>query len=195
MRPDQSAYLAHFTRGDTAYDSIVSILRDKTIWHGALPWTGRKAVCFTECPWSSLLSHASRYSPYGVGFTKPHVFAAGGGPAYYVRADHFDKQHWESDLFTFVTPFAPAYRPEHLKDGKYLKGKTVDYAHEREWRVPHEFKFEHDQVQFVVLDTYEDMARFPKDLKDAIGRDKFIFMDVYKKIEDLWPTHIIDGDG
>lgn len=192
MRPDQSDYLAHFAKGDNAYDNLVSILRDKTIWHGSLPWTGRKAVCFTECPWSSLLAHATRYSPYGIGFTKPHVFAAGGGPAYYVRPDHFDKQHWQSDLFTFVTPFAPAYRPEHLKDPKYLKGKTVDYAHEREWRVPHEFRFELEQVQFVVLDTYEDMAKFPKELKDAIGREKFIFMDMYKKIEELWPIHRLE---
>jgi len=195
MRPDQSAYLAHFTKGEQAYENLVSILKDRTVWHGSLPWTGRKAVCFTECPWSSLLAHATRYSPYGVGFTKPHVFAAGGGPAYYVRADHFDKQHWEQDLYAFVTPFAPAYRPEHLKDQKYLKGKMVDYTHEREWRVPHEFKFEYPQVEFVILDTYEDMAKFPKELKDAIGRDRFIFMDMYRKIEELWPTHLMHGDG
>jgi hypothetical protein len=45
----------------------------------------------------------------------------------------------------------------------------------------------------VILDTYEDMARFPSDLKDAIGRNNFILMDVYKKIEELWPTHIMEA--
>ncbi|KAB2925322.1 MAG: terminase [Dechloromonas sp.] len=195
MRPDQSEYLAHFTKGKEAYDSLVSILNTRVIWAGQLPWTKRKAVCFTECPWSSLLAHAEQYSPYGVGFKKPRVFAAGGGPAYYVRADHFDKQQWEPDLYTFVTPFWPAYRPPHLKDEQYLGGKTIDYAHEREWRIPHEFKFEYAHVEFVILDSYEDMARFPKELKDVIGREKFILMDMYRKIEDLWPTHLVGGNG
>ncbi len=194
MRPDQSHFLAHFSKGASAYDNLVSILKSRAIWASALPWTKRPAVCFTECPWSSLLAHASQYSPYGLGFTKPHVYASGGGPAFYVRPDHFDKQQWESDLYTFVTPFAPAYRPAHLKDQRYLKGKTIDYSHEREWRVPHEFKFEYEQVQFVILDTYEDMARFPGELKDAVGRNKFILMDMYRKIEDLWPTHRLDDD-
>jgi len=35
------------------------------------------------------------------------------------------------------------------------------------------------------------MAKFPKELKDAIGREKFILLDVYKHIENLWPTHIV----
>jgi hypothetical protein len=33
------------------------------------------------------------------------------------------------------------------------------------------------------------MAKFPKELKDAIGRDKFLLMDNYKMIEKLWPVH------
>lgn len=33
------------------------------------------------------------------------------------------------------------------------------------------------------------MAQFPKELKDAIGRDKFLLMDNYTKIETLWPVH------
>lgn len=193
MRPDPSDFLAHFTKGETAYDSLISILNTRVIWAGQLPWVKRKGVCFTECPWSSLLAHAKQYSSYGIGFKKPRVFAAGGGPAYYVRADHFDKQQWENDLYTFVTPFWPAYRPAHLKDAQYLSGKTIDYAHEREWRIPHEFKFEYAHVEFVILETYDDMARFPKELKDAIGREKFILMDMYKKVEELWPTHLV-GD-
>ncbi len=44
-------------------------------------------------------------------------------------------------------------------------------------------------VQFVVLPDYMAMARFPKELKDAIGREKFLLMDNYKIIEELWPVH------
>ncbi len=191
MRPDQSGYLAHFSSGEAAYNNLVSILTEKTIRARELPWTKKPAVCFTECPWSSLLAHATHYSPFGIGFTKPHVFAAGGGPAYYVRADHFAKQTWDSHVYAFVTPFWPKYRPTKLKGKEILEGKNIDYAHEREWRVPHDFTFEYDKVEFVILNTYEDMAKFPKELKDQIGRDKFIFMEMYKKIEELWPTHII----
>lgn len=207
-RPDVSDYLCHFTAGRppligktveenqtnqfatmSAKEKLISILESKTIKASKLPWTGRNAVCLTECPWASLLDHAERYSPYGVGFTKPHVFAAGGGPVYYVRADHWSKQTWDSHLKTFVTPFWPGYRPSNLKTDEHLGGSTVDYSHEREWRVPHDFRFEYHQIAFVVVATYEDMAQFPKELKDQIGRDKFLIMDIYKNIERLWPVH------
>lgn len=189
-----SKYLAHFTCGENAYSNLISILQNQRINAGNLPWTGRPAVCFTECPWSSLIKHAERYSPYGVGFGKHHVFAAGGGPAYYVRADHFQAQQWNDDVYTFVTPFWPSYRPAHLRTNHYLGGKTVDYSREREWRVPHNFNFDLERIEFVILDTYQDMAQFPGPLKDAIGREKFILMDVYRKIEELWPTHVIGGN-
>ena len=188
-----SNFVAHFTKGegDVPYENLVKILEGKTLKAGSLPWTGNPAVCFTECPWSSLLAHVGHYSAFGLGFTKPHVFAAGGGPAYYVRADHWEKQQWDNHVRTFVTPFWPAYRPQSEKYRKQLGGKSIDFAHEREWRVPHDFTFEYEQVQFVVLPGYEEMARFPKELKDAVGREKFILVDVYKHIEKLWPTHIV----
>ena len=189
-RPDQSQYLAHFTKGDKAYDNLVSILTDKNIRAGKLPWTDRPAVCLTECPWPSLIKHAERYSPFGIGFNKAHVFGAGGGPVYYVRADHFKKQAWDDHVMTFATPFWPPYRPKTLRGPEHLGGKTVDYSHEREWRVPHDFRFNHQDIEFVVLSTYEDLAKFPKALKDAIGRDRFILAEVYRNIERLWPTHI-----
>lgn len=190
-RSDQSHFLAHFTSGSDPFKNLISILEQKTICASTLPWTDLPAVCFTECPWPSLIKHAEKYSPFGIGFAKPRVFAAGGGPAYYVRADHFFKQTWEEHVKAFVTPFWPEYRSKELHDTKYLNGKTVDYAHEREWRVPHNFTFKHSQVEFVVVEKYEDMARFPKPLKDAIGRKKFILAEVYRNIEFLWPTHII----
>jgi hypothetical protein len=190
-RSDQSQFLAHFCKGADAYDNLVSILNDKCVKAGTLPWTNKPAVCFTECPWPSLIQHTENYAPFGIGFCKPHVFAAGGGPAYYVRADHFQKQDWADHVMTFVTPFWPAYRPKDLKGAGHLSGKTVDYSHEREWRVPHDFTFDYTDVEFVVLRGYEDMAKFPKPLKDQIGREKFILVEIYQNIERLWPTHIL----
>lgn len=132
---------------------------------------------------------------WGIEFRKPRIFAAGGGPAYYVRGDHFDGQQWDADLYSFVTPFWPTHRQAHLKDAKYLNGNFMYYAHERERRVRHEFAFDHAYVEFVILDTYEGMARLPKELQDAIGRNKVVLMDMYKLVEDLWRTHLVGGDG
>ncbi|MCB9179535.1 MAG: terminase [Flavobacteriales bacterium] len=190
-RPDHTDFVAHFTKGTDPMANIVAMLNDRQINAATLPWTNSPAVCFTECPWSSLIDHAAKYSPYGLGFSKAHVFAAGGGPVYYVRPDHFEKQQWDGHLKTFTTPFWPAYRGANLRTDEHLKGKTIDYSFEREWRVPHHFTFDPAKLEFVILNTYEDMARFPRELKDAIGRDKFILMDMYRKIEELWPTHLL----
>jgi hypothetical protein len=207
-RPDQSDYLAHFTSNRpplsadsvlpkdyhnlSALDKLVSILRQCKIYASNVPWVNRAAVCLTECPWTSLLSHAKQYSPFGIGFAKPRVFAAGGGPAYYVRADHWAKQDWQPDVRTFATPFWPTYRPSTLKDETFLSGKTVDYSHEREWRIPHDFTFNYQNIEFIILDTYEDMAKFPRELKDSIGRNKFLLMDNYRHIELIWPVHRLE---
>jgi hypothetical protein len=206
-RPDLSNYVAHFTtdrapvasadKGNptrvfaslNARDRLESILDGKKIVASQLPWKAGIAVSFTECPWSSLVGHSKAYSAFGVAFAKSTVFAAGGGPAYYVRPDHFQKQVWDPAVAAFVTPFWPPYRPSHLKGPAHLGGKTVDYSHEREWRVPGDFSFELNQVEFVILKSYEDMAQFPKPLKDAIGREKFLLMDIYESIERLWPVH------
>ncbi|MBF0183546.1 MAG: terminase [Magnetococcales bacterium] len=220
-RPDFSNLVAHFTKGTppladieargtllgTACEKLIAILDTGKITATKMPWTQRKAVCFTECPFWSLIAHSERYSPYGIGFTKPHLFAASGGPAIYLRWDLFEKQQcfqhrnnsswtgFDSNLFSFVTPFSPSYAPETYKNDYFpTDGNPVDYTHEREWRVPSDFKFKLDQVQFVMLKSYEDMAAFPRYLKNGIGRDKFILLDVIKKTEGLWPTHLGTAD-
>ncbi len=199
-RPDFSYFLAHFTKdkknedGSIAESALIrlqNILNEKKIKASSMPWTNANAVCFTECPWSSLLAHTEHYSPYGLGFSKKTVYAKHGGPVYYVRPDHFKRQlnsgKFDKQMWPFVTPFSPDYRPKHMK-GSYFQ--TVDYSHEREWRVPHDFPFEHNDVQFVILPNYEAMAQFDRGLKDSIGRDKFILLDNYKHIESLWPVPI-----
>ena len=205
-RPDFSDYLAHFTtnrapisksaenptahvKNNSAFERLVSILNSKSILASRLPWNNREAVCLTECPWGSLLDHAKRYSPFGIGFNKAFIFATGGGPAYYVRADHYQEQNWDEKIHTFVTPFWPPYRPRKLRENGVLGNKDIDYSHEREWRVPHSLTFEYSHVEFIVLDTYDDMAKFPKSLKDIIGREKFLLMENYRQIERLWPVH------
>lgn len=220
-RPDFSKYVVHFTSSRpprasvpgvqglqeitqmSAYERLVAILEGSRIMATPMPWTGALAVAFTECPWGSLIHHAQQYSPYGLGFEKGRLFAAGGGPAIYLRPDLYERQaqyarvgHGESatpfhpNVWPFVTPFVPMYAPKKLVETHWKGKKIVDYTHEREWRVPHDFSFKLSQVAFVVVNTYEDVAKFPAEFKDAIGRDCFLIMDVYEQIERFWPTHV-----
>ena len=204
-RPDFSKYLVHFTTdrnpcsddknnptneyiGLSAKDKLISILEEKVIKASNMPWTGCHAVCFTECPWSSLIDHTNRYSSYGIGFDKAYVFSRNGSPVYYVRTDQYDKQEWHHHIKPFITPFCPSYAPKRIKD----EYRICDYTHEREWRVPHDLHFEYKHIKFIILNNYEDMAQFPKEFKDAIGRKKFILVENYKYIETLWPVHKYD---
>lgn len=217
-RPDFSMNLVHFTKDAppvsaemhkaevqaivplTARARLFAILEAGQLKATRMPWTNRPAACFTECTWPSLLAHAQRYSPFGLGFRKEFVFAAGGGPAFYMPPHLLErqKQHvgaeavpFDPDLYAFLTPFAPPYAPQSYKDQSWSGKKPIDFSHEREWRVPHSLPFVLDKVTFVIVETYEDMAQAPKKLKDAIGRDKWLIMANYRKIEELWPAHLL----
>lgn len=214
-RPDFSDYVVHFTKGAKplgnedlpniskldAAQRLEKIISGKRIDATPMPWTSKPAVCFTECTWVSLLDHSARYSPFGIGFSKAFLFATGGGPAIYLRPDFLDwqkkhtspKQAFDDRLWSFVTPFAPGYAPSAKKNLQSWQkfGNGLDYSHEREWRVPHNLSFDYSDIEFVIVNSYEDMARMPKAMKDGIGRRKFLIMDIYRQIEKLWPTHVI----
>lgn len=216
QRPDFSEYVVHFTKdgppiatpesGDkasavhtlSAKERLFSVLSSGEIWATRMPWTNKPAVCFTECTWASLLFHAQHYSKYGVGFKKDFLFATGGGPAIYLPPGLMEhqKSHVGSGnlpfhpyLYAFVTPFIPPYAPQPYKDKFWLNKPPIDYSHEREWRVPHDLVFVLSKVAFVIVDTYEDMAQAPTSLKDAIGRQNWLIMANYERIEDFWPLH------
>lgn len=217
-RPDFSKYVVHFTKdgppfsaqanpADTAdiaplsaKERLFNLLMQRRIRATRMPWTNKQAVCFTECTWPSLLGHADRYSPYGIGFEKAFVFATGGGPAIYLPPHLLERQKahvpeghlpFHGDIYAFVTPFAPSYASAAYRD-QYWNGKAnIDFSHEREWRVAHDLTFAYEKIRFVIVETYEDMAQAPKELKDNIGRDNWIIMSNYRMIEDLWPQHML----
>jgi hypothetical protein len=219
IRPDFSEFIVHFTKtgppicDDTrqpnlerirplsAKERLFSILELGTIQSTNMPWTNKKAVCFTECTWTSLLFHAERYSPYGIGFHKSYIFSCDGGPAIYLPPSLMqmqkdfvgrDRLAFEPHLFAFMTPFVPDYAPREYID-KYWEGKPrVDYSHEREWRVPHDLIFSMERVAFIIVNSYKDMATAPRKFKDAIGRNNWLIMSNYRQIEEIWPTHKLE---
>lgn len=201
MKSDSTDYLAHFTKSKattsksteyekmSALERLISILSERKIGATRMPWTDTLAVCFTESPWSSLLDHSKRYSPYGIGFSKKIVFNQGGNPVWYINSELYRARDW-SDYDTgkgFLTPFSPDYAEPDRKIGD----KVVDYSHEREWRVLNDFIFDYEDISFVVLDSIIDCKSIPSGIVDSIGPEKFIFMDMYRRIETLWPTHRI----
>lgn len=215
-RPDFSEYVVHFTKdaapfgaarapGETqdiapldASARLLQIMEQGVVRATRMPWTNHPAVCFTECTWTSLFDHANCYSRYGLGFRKQFLFANDGGPAIYMtpallarQKEHVgeDAMPFDDELFSFVTPFAPKYMPQAYRQQYWVGKKIADYSHEREWRVPHDLPFAPGDVAFVVVDTYEDMAKAPAALKDAVGRENWLIMSNWERVEELWPVH------
>ena len=155
-------------------------------------WTNRKAVCFTECPWGSLLRHAENYSSYGIGFTKRLIFSRGGNPVIYANPNMFKAQSWDDKVYPFLTPFVPSYASNAIKNASPFYGRAVDYTHEREWRIAKDFPFRYENIQFIILDKVSDLVKIPQEIIEEIGVEKFLFMDTYRKIEELWPIHLMD---
>ena len=56
-----------------------------------------------------------------------------------------------------------------MTPSNWNKDKAIDYTHEREWRVPHDLEFELSHVEFLIVAQYEDMAKAPATLKNAIS--------------------------
>ena len=139
-----------------------------------------------------MLRHAKSYSPYGIGFTKKLVYSRKGNPVIYANPEMFKSEKWDPSVYPFVTPFVPTYAPYAVKNQRPFQGKPVDYTHEREWRVAKDFPFQYNYISFVVLNTYTEMEALPNNIVEEIGKEKFIFMDTYRKIEELWPTHLMD---
>ena len=206
-RPDFSNYLVHFTKTSrpcsraksnpallfatgSARNKLVSILNKRSILCSELTWVHKNAVCFTECIWGSLLSHAKAYSSYGIGFTKEFIFSNGGNPVFYVRPKlHANIKSMSDEVKPFLTPFQPEYSTDLMTHGI----KRVDYSHEREWRVASDLAFEYKDIAFVIVESLNDLKR-PEisRLVKQIGESKFIVMNNYKKIEQIWPIHKVE---
>ena len=205
-RPDQSFFLAHFTKNGDKYTGeekenssfdemsarqrLISILQNRTIKASTVPWVKEKVVCFTECPWGSLLRHAEKYSPYGIGFTKKLIYSRKGNPVLYLNPELFNLQQKDNPIYPFINPFLPSYASDKQKKTAF-HGCIVDYTHEREWRLTKDFKFQYTRATFVILKSVSDLEVIPDEIRNAIGLDRFIFMDTYRKIEELWPTHLM----
>lgn len=209
-RPDFSEYLSHFTKdGDfcngeqtlelldfrtmSAFEKLYSILEMKTLKTSSMPWTKTQGICFTECPWSSLLVHTKQYSSYGIGFTKEFIYREGGSPVFYMRFNllqaiirNIQDNKTKENLLKLLTPYSPDFDTDYAK----RKHKRVDYTHEREWRMCKNLQFEYEDIAFLIIEKHEDYDKLPQLFKDSFDRNKIIVMNNYRLVEEFWPVHI-----
>lgn len=183
VRPDFSPFVAHFTRASyvkfradisrlTAIERLARILDERRIQPTRMYWFGARCAAFTECTWTSLLDHATRYSSYGIGFDKRLLWSQGGGPAMYLRCStlydaqaEYKKRFSGSDARPFADEVRDFLSPFALEPFQLRRGTTippVDFTHEREWRAPSGLSFSCDDVRFAVVDRFEDLDMFPK---------------------------------
>lgn len=182
MMPVDIAHPLSAHQQSSAKEKLISILQSRTIHASPMPHLSstREAVCFTECIWGGLVDLADvAYSPYGVVFQKKVVYDRGGGPALYVRGDSLKGMHGTvpEEIEAMIAPFDP--------DGRLTPNVTLDWLHEREWRLPRSLEFALSDVRYVIVDSVEDAMNISTLIDFPLRM--FIAMEVYRAIKSAWP--------
>jgi hypothetical protein len=183
-RPDFSHALVHLTRERREYShkdfekqtlerevSAFDVLKE-ILTTAVLRGSGnegyvkgsRRAVCFSEIPLSALhlfaappsdeFSRSQRYRPYGIVLSKGSVFRAGGRPVIYLP----DRDgHW----------IPPEEKWRHVR----FDPPSVDFTHEREWRLPGDLNLKLAGGLYVIVwgaEEARELASFASPLSKRI---------------------------
>lgn len=54
--------------------------------------------------------------------------------------------------------------------------------------MPRDLTFEYGVVQFVIVKDFDDLVTLPGDAVTAIGKDRFLCIANYKRVEEMWPV-------
>lgn len=146
-RPDISDSVIHFTKAATyeeALQALLTIVGEGRLAGGTgMIRGGYRCVCFTEAPLPAVASGLvntdsfSRYSPFGLMFSKHWLYERGGRPVIY-QSDAEFHQMSEGSRWRHVR-YEPSVVP------------PIDFTWEREWRIQcDELQFSPSQVALVV---------------------------------------------
>ena len=167
-RIDLCTQVTHLTKGATIdgikyspLKILIKILNERTII-GSDTAEGfivgnRRAVCFMDAPLYSIcentdfekelrkrkLSNRIKYMPFGLMFPKRYIYLKGGRPVIYDKTD-VAKSYLNEDEWWRIVRF-------DLSE----KDSIIDWTHEREWRLPGEFKFDINKATVVVPNTIQ----------------------------------------
>jgi len=147
-RNDLTTQLTHLTKAEKdehLTGILISILSQRCIEgsESTFIYGEKTAVCFQDAPLSGICQNVyfeekyrkenpeakRRYSACGLMFRKPYVFSKGGRPVIYDRIEDA-KEYINKDEWWRIVPL-------NFTD----RDNIVDWTHEREWRVPGDFKF------------------------------------------------------
>ena len=205
---DYSPFLVHFTRDtgqsggrpitgadmigedhqlfkfleSSAVEKLTAILESKIVRSSPQPDLPNKpeAACFSETVWGSMRTLTGFFSEYGIGFNKKLVFDQGGGPALYTRGDIVQNLSVSipAQLEPFVKPFDP--------DGRWLPDPS-NFLYEREWRIPGNFRFEFQDIEFVLVDSYRDADSIVRQFgSQNIPENRVIVMESHRRVTETW---------
>ncbi|MBF4467865.1 MAG: hypothetical protein ISP01_00525 [Methanobrevibacter arboriphilus] len=140
---DLSNMVTHLIKNDNPYETLKKILREKKLkanvtgYYNHLKST--ESVCFTDLSVRGLGRHAQNYSPYGIAFMKRLIYESDGGPALYIRENLLREREDCGNINHFVN--------------KVNIQRNFDFHHEREWRIPHDFEFDYEEISIVYAPT------------------------------------------
>lgn len=172
-RPDLGNHVIHFTgrtRGptpgcpqhivDMQPEQRLAMILVSGVIHAFTPYGGSEpVVCLTESTSGGVSTVVADrdYMSCGIAFTKDRLFAAGGGPALYVRGDEWDEvNQMGRRTRARATRMWPGAVLEEKDPIAYEVTSRSEWLHEREWRVlgtgdPVGFHFTLADVAFIVV--------------------------------------------
>lgn len=157
-RSDFTCGIVHLTKpteNNSGFEILMKILREKVIissTRGYICGTD-PVVCFQDVPLQSLSENVyyeqnlakennenTRYSAYGIRFSKTDIYRAGGRPVIYDNTCDA-KKYLKNDQYWRIVCF-------DLNKDKNM----IDWTHEREWRIKGDYNFEWNQVEVLLSD-------------------------------------------
>jgi hypothetical protein len=167
-RPDLSPYVIHLTKntkasdGYSAYDNLVSILENGSVWASA-PSKGfikgpNGASCFMDVPFAALKYVLTpenrdptkpRYEPFGIFITKKLAYEKGCRPVLYLSNE---------ELEALDVPTEERWRVVRFD---VTESGWISWLHEREWRCKGDLRLP-SSVQGVLVRTTTDAQRLQR---------------------------------
>ena len=203
--PDVGDHVIHFT-GRTgkkaeielriaqlpAQERLVHILVEGVVRGFQTFNAGAPVACFSESTAAAIpkLIRERRYEPCGVAFSKQLVFDQNGGPALYVRGDEWAAVDaaLPQPIRSRVVRFWPGAEADPGEDLPALLQRESQWLHEREWRVPTEFRFGWHDVKFLVVPHGGWQAFYASWIESWAGPE-------YSVVFENIPAVVIDENG
>ncbi|MBA1220657.1 DUF2971 domain-containing protein [Pseudomonas fulva] len=171
-RSDITGQVTHLTKGtedEVAIEVLIKILRARVLI-GSTTASGfivgnTPAVCFQEAPLYSICQNcqyeakdaaenerAARYTAYGLMFQKDYIYNEGGRPVLYENTK-FAKTILPEDQWWRIVSF-------NLSNSDGI----IDWTHEREWRMPNNFRFDISKATIIVPnpEAYKNFYKLSK---------------------------------